>query len=602
MGKKRILFGASYSVIEPLGLLHLGGLARDLGWERKFHLVKNHNFKDFFKEVEDYKPNVVGFNVYTGNHLSLREAFKKLKKDHPEIITVVGGPHPTYFPLESAEFSDYVVMSEGFGALRKILNGEAKPGVLLANKTEDFPHPDRETFYEEYPEHAESKIKSIITMTGCPYTCTYCYNSSTPKDLENITVELAEQLAQSMGMGGRLFPRNNRSVEDIIREGTEIAERWPTKVIYSQDDVHGFDIKSWMPEFAKRWPKEVGLPYHAQMRWEMTAHESGKKRLDILREAGCFGLTLAIEAADYNIRKEVLSRPMPQELMYKGMKEIIDRGFKVRTEQITGLPYGATTFPTKMNLEADLELVELNVNLRKETGGPTMAWASTLAPYKGTKLGAYCENFGHYNGDNSDVPDTFFERSVLNFPKEWVGPVLEDLKLNKDIWLNQEELNRYRNQNAELRRIFNFVTLVPEGHRLAKSYLIGNETFNYERLGEETISHLNSIASKNPEAIAMLENIAKIKKLTRGLNGSEIRADLDNLAPYFACLPKSDLAIKRAIRYANEKGEGRLTPRILSDAIRHHLYDEVLYAVDSYDKTPDKHGRISMDERYPAKI
>ena len=87
---KRILFGASYSVIEPLGLLHLSGLARDLGLERKFHLVKDHNFESFFEAVKDFKPDVVGFNVYTGNHLQLREAFEKLKRDRPDVITVVG--------------------------------------------------------------------------------------------------------------------------------------------------------------------------------------------------------------------------------------------------------------------------------------------------------------------------------------------------------------------------------------------------------------------------------------------------------------------------------------------------------------------------------
>ena len=49
--KKRILFGASYSIIEPLGLLHLGGLARDEGWDRKYTLGKDHDFSRFFEDV-----------------------------------------------------------------------------------------------------------------------------------------------------------------------------------------------------------------------------------------------------------------------------------------------------------------------------------------------------------------------------------------------------------------------------------------------------------------------------------------------------------------------------------------------------------------------
>jgi len=603
MGKKRILFGASYSAIEPLGLLHLAGLARDEGWERTFHLVKNHNFNEFFERVEEFKPDVVGFNVYTGNHIQLAEAFKKLKKDYPNISTIVGGPHPTYFPEESKKFGDYVVMSEGFGALKKILRGEAKMGILPMESKEEFPHPDRKTFYSEYPEHGKSKIKSIITMTGCPYTCTYCYNSSTPEDLKGgISPELAEQLAKKMGIGGRLFPNNVRSVESIVKEGIEISENWPTKLLYVQDDVHGLNTKGWLQDFAFRWPKEVGLPYHAQMRWEMTANDDGKRRLDLIQKAGCFGLTLAIEAADPIIRKEVLSRAMPENLMYDGMKDIIGRGLKVRTEQITGLPYGATTERTAMNLEADLQLVELNVDLRKKTGGPNMAWASTLAPYKRTKLGSYCEEKGHYSGDNSDVPDTFFDKSVLKFPKEWVGPRLEQLKFSPSIWLDSGDLERYRDQNAELRRIFNFVTLVPEGHKLARNYLTSEEPFSYERLGRETEEHLLLLSmSQNQDAAEMLANISSIRKFaSNGKVPKEFKKSVNNLAPYFASIPKPELAIERAISYAQKKENNyELTPNILSTAIRHHLYDEVLYAVN---QPLVKSERIIVDERYPAKV
>ena len=51
--KKRLLLGAAYSVIEPLGLLHLAGFARDLGWERKIVLVKEHDFETLFARVPD---------------------------------------------------------------------------------------------------------------------------------------------------------------------------------------------------------------------------------------------------------------------------------------------------------------------------------------------------------------------------------------------------------------------------------------------------------------------------------------------------------------------------------------------------------------------
>ena len=586
--KKRILLGASYSVIEPLGLLHLGGLARDLNWDRNYHLVKNHDFESFFEHVREFKPDVVGFNVYTGNHSQLAEAYRKIKKDHPNILTIVGGPHPTYFPTESNQYSDFVVMSEGFGALRKILEGEATPGILPMSDSEKFPFPDREEFYAYSPEHARSPIKSMITMTGCPYKCTYCYNSSTPKDLgDNISPELAEQLAKSMGLGGRLFPHNVRPIEDVLAEGQELAEKWNTKVIYNQDDVFGFDEKKdgFLEKFARQWPDRVGIPFHAQMRWEMTIKDSGERRLDLIREAGGFGLTLAIEAADYTLRKEILDRAMPEETMFEGMKNVINRGFKVRTEQISGLIYGSTSKPTPMNIDADLGLVELNVRLRELSGGPTMAWASTFAPYPGSKLGnRTVEERFYYLGQGispqetlkllaDNLSETFFDKTRLRFLKEWVGPSLKDKFQDESIWLQGEELEIYRNQNAELRRIFNLVTLVPEGHVLARNYLESPEPFSYERLGKEIESHISYLSNGRGSEIKLDIENAKLIINSMNLNPEE-KNQIQILIPYFGVLPKSELAIQRYLEYGREKGFNSTT---LSTATRHHLYDNVLY-------------------------
>jgi radical SAM superfamily enzyme YgiQ (UPF0313 family) len=562
--KKRILLGASYSNIEPLGLLHLGGLARDLGWDREYCLVEDHNYAPLLDLVRSYGPEVVGFNVYTGNHLPLWSALQRLRMDHPSITVVLGGPHATYFPVESSHWSDATVMSEGFGALEQILTNDAR-GIMPMGRTHPFPMPDRERFYEGSPRHAQSKIKSVITMTGCPYTCTYCYNSSSTDDLD-VPPELAAEIAARLGKSGRLFPKNVRPVDDVVAEGREIAEKWPTEVIYFQDDVHGFDIKGWMVDFAQKWPVEVGIPYHAQMRWEMTHGTSGSERLDLLKDAGCFGMTLAIEAADPVIRDEVLSRKMDDSLVFDGMRKLVDRGFKVRTEQITGLPYGATTKPTPINLDADLGLVELNVRLKEETGGPTMAWASTLAPYKGTKLGAYCEQHGHYVGDNNDVKDTFFERSVLSFPSRWVGPIL-GVASPPEVWLVGDALETYRDQNAELRRHFNLLCEVPRGHELARRY-IEKGSYSYQSLCREITDHCRELASGHDMGI------------WKGCLSPAAHPDIKELVPYFACLPKPAEAMKKTVEYAEKNGRARIDPDVLSTAIRHHLYDNVLYFID----------------------
>ena len=574
--KKRILLGAAYSVIEPLSLLYLSGLARDEGLERRINLVKNDNYGDFFTSVRDFKPDFVGFSSFTGHHPQLFEALKKLKSDFPKTQIILGGPHATYFPFESSKYSDFVVMSEGFNALRKIIRGEASSGIMPLEKMEQFPMPDREILYRDYPEFAANPIKNIITMTGCPYSCAHCYNGSSPEDIsQGLSEDLVDRINKSVTTCGRLFPPNKRGVDEIIAEGKEIIENWPTKMIYFQDDVHGMDIKNWLPLFAERWSNEVGLPYHAQTRFEMVQDE---RRLDLLKKAGCFGLSLAIEVKDPVIRKEVLNRNTTDKMIINGMKLLTQKGFKTRTFQMIALPYGATSVETPINLDADLELVKFNVELKELYGGPTVAWASTLAPFKKTKLGIYCEKYGHFDHKGDDVPNIFFEKSILRFPKNWVGPSLQYKHDDSDVWLSASDLEKYRNQNAELRRLFNFFTSIPQGHVLAESYLKSDKPFSYERLNKDTKQHLDSLESTLTKDLT--ERIDYIQTQVNELTQDESElSTLDSLVTYFACIPKGELAMKKFVELGRQSKNG-FSPGLLTEVTRHHLYDKILYNLD----------------------
>lgn len=633
--EKRALLFANYSAIEPLGLLHLAGAARDEGWARKIMLIKDNDFSDLHDLIADYKPDVVGANIYTGWHNQAGEAFERIRQDNPGIITIAGGPQPTYSPLRAAEFADFVVMSEGFGAFKRILRGEAGQGGILTtpkiskeelqrlglenpSKHPDriFPLPDREGFYADYPEHAKSKIKSMITMTGCPYSCTYCYNSSTPGDID-LPDTLAQQLATSLGTSGRLFPSNVREMEDILREGREIAENWPAEVIYFQDDVFGFDDKKGgtLEQMANRWPDEVGMPFHAQMRFEMT---SSDKRLELIRLAGGFGLTLAIESADPVHRAEILDRRMKDQIVQEGVKKILDDyGFRLRTEQISALPTGTTSVPTPINLEADLGILKYNMDLMNSTQNGRenmMAWLSTFAPYVGTKLGNLAIQEGFYHDENNgDVPDTFFNHSVLKFMSEWAGPEIAQLRKNAAMfglkanrktlsreqveaakkaqeeydlacqklreddsaWLSEEENEHYRRQNGEFRKKFSAFLYVPEGDELARNYLTNmGEPYSYERLGREIEAHLNTRTDKI--SIELREKIASLRRMTStsAANFGESRV-LSDLAAYFAVLPNGEESMERFVAYGRSKGYSAGT---LTDSTRHGLYEDLLYS------------------------
>ena len=480
--EKRVLLAAAYSVIEPLGILHLSSVAKEEGWEVKIALSKKRDFSDLDGILEEFKPSIFGVTVYTGTHKQFFLYCKKLKEKYKDLIIVVGGPHATYFPEESLQYADYVVISEGFNSFRKILKGEVKPGIIHLTKLEKFPVADRETFYQDYLEHKKSPIKSIITQTGCPYNCTYCYNSSSLEDIRYcLSPSQHAEMGQTLYPLGKLFPRSIRSVDEIIKEVADILRVSPeTKMIYFQDDIFVNMDYEWIKEFHKKFTP-LCQPFHAQIRWEFADpnNPKNKEKLELIREAGCTGLTIAIESGDNTIRKEVLNRHMDEDLMFRVLKFLNELGFKVRTEQMLGLPLGATTEKTPINLDADLKTLELNIRLKEKTGLPTFAWASIFAPYKKTKIGDYCLKHGFYSENNQDIPTTFFERSILNFPREWVGPLLSHEM--KNVWMSENEQEEYKDKLQLLRDLFNYFASISKGHKLAKEFL-EEEIKSYQKL------------------------------------------------------------------------------------------------------------------------
>src|SRR3989344_494998 len=599
----RVLFFAKDSSIENYGIMMLMGVARDEGWERKVVLF-DESIDEVIETVDDFNPDILAGSAYTGHHKPEFEVFDRVKKDYPGIITAMGGHHATYHPRDAIRHADYVVMSEGHGVFRKMLRGELLPGIHTTPEGNDynhpdrvFPHPDRVSFYRDYPKYAKSPIKSMMTMTGCPFDCFYCFNSSKWSDIDP---DIAEERAKAKGMAGRLFPKNIRTLDALIKEGREVAELWPdTLMIYDQDDVSGiivdkFDKKgNYVPgsiqEVSEVWPREVGIPTHHQIRWELTEGDMGSRRLEFIRKMGGIGITAAIESSISVVRREVLGRNTSDELVYNGMKKLKDYGFLVRTEQISALPLGRTSQPSLINLDADIDLLRYNIDLFERTGGPDMAWVSTLAPYMKTRIyELWCKKYGYYESDDNNVPERFFARSVQRFLKEWVGPDSSVSKDDPNIWLAPDELERYRDQNAEFRRRFNFFFYVPDGDVLASNYLRNNTDYSDEVLGRETFKHLikRGLTRHPIRSVGQLFQTSKIYLSNGKFTHNPVEKEHNqDLAPYFGVLPHGEFAIRRYLNYGRNRG---FSPNVLSDATRHHLYDNVLYhnggdyKIDSY--------------------
>jgi anaerobic magnesium-protoporphyrin IX monomethyl ester cyclase len=471
---KKILLAAEDSALDPLASFYLSAVARQEGWDPKIVLSKGPKYNELQRAMDEFNPDVLGATLYTGNHEDMGLFFREAKRrSGGDLTTVVGGPHPTYFPKGCLDYADFVVAGPGFDALRRILRGTAERGIVYLEKEEGFPLSDRDDFYRDNPRHGENPIKNSITGTGCNFRCKHCYNSNNVDDVDGITGEQAEEIKATLG-SKRFWPTRQRPVDDVVAEIEYLQRISPsTKMLFLEDDIIGCNI-GWLEEFTEKY--HARLPFHANMRFELVNPNTaiGRKRVELLREAGCGGLSMAIETESETMRLEVLNRNTPEQLIFDAMGHLGEAGFKVRTYQMLGLPYGATTKETKINLDADLDTLKLNVELREKTGLPTVTWAATLVPYPGTGIEKYCLKHGFREGGTNNIvgPSTFWTESVLRHPKNWVGP---SLSAEGDFWMNSEEQGQYRAQLKNLMDHFSAFSVIPDGHNVARELLENGE-------------------------------------------------------------------------------------------------------------------------------
>jgi anaerobic magnesium-protoporphyrin IX monomethyl ester cyclase len=400
MTKGKVLFVLKWFIIEPLGIGLLSAGLKKKGFE--VDLLQIEEGVDVLSYVREYKPNIICFNIWTGSQQYFYSLNRHLKLNC-NFVSIFGGAHATFCTDDVIKQKgiDYVVKGEGDTMLPELCDdirrgfhfGDSRvervgtTGALLLNvKTppqnlDELPRPDRELLYK-YEHNRNNPIRSIMASRGCPYACTFCFNSQFNELFE----------------GKRL---RFRSMKEIIREAIDIRMTYPeTKYFFFQDDELGARKKE-LIYLADNWAY-VGVPFHAQLRVEYIDHT----RIGLLKEAGCNSVTFAIESANESTRKDILGKRFSDETIARAIKVLKHYGMRYRVENMIGIPFCDT-------MKDMWDTFQLNKSL-----GTTLSWASLCQPYPSTELGNRCVKEGIYDNDIDSIPEAFFGKTVLLFPVE----------------------------------------------------------------------------------------------------------------------------------------------------------------------------------------
>jgi len=164
-------------------------------------LIDN-TFDNISLEIEKFKPDVIGFSVYTQPYPNAISFAKKIKQKNPQIKIIVGGPHMTTLPESFDPVFDFGVMGEGEQTIVKLINSIKskkspekikglvyfKNNKLIINKRKEelsdidslFPL-DYSLLNKKYfkikfiPEIYNFGITAgMMTSIGCPFNCRFC--------------------------------------------------------------------------------------------------------------------------------------------------------------------------------------------------------------------------------------------------------------------------------------------------------------------------------------------------------------------------------------------------------------------------------------------
>ncbi len=395
----RILFVTKDFIIEPLGIMYLSAALKQAGHQTD--IIKA-DVEDVEEKVRNFAPDIIAYSIITGAHKYFRSLNLKLK-DKFNFIAIFGSSHPTFFnEFIQEDGVDIICIGEGEGAIVDLANRLRKrkdftdtPNLWVKDKgriiknpvrpladINSIVFPDRELIFDKYPKSYYNPIRGFTASRGCPYDCSFCYN------------HYLREIYRNKGQYVRI-----RTVDNLLEEILEVKNKYPTKMLFFQDDNFGIQT-DWLEEFSQKYKKLINLPFHCNERADLM----NEKVVNLLKEAGCSGVSMAIETANSYLRNQILEKNITREQIIKAAQLIKRAGIRLRTYNILGIPQGS--------VDDDFETLKLNILCKAD-----MAWSTIYQPYPKTKLGDQVIQMGLYDGDYDRILETsYFGESPLNIP------------------------------------------------------------------------------------------------------------------------------------------------------------------------------------------
>ena len=365
------------------------------------HLKHDDLFKDFLDAVENEKPQLIAFSVFSQAKFQNFDMANAVKEKFPDIPIVMGGIHVNVEPEEVFKHSktDYICLGEGEETLVELakclatgkdttniqnlaitVNGVIQKNPLRPTQhLDELPFPDWDLF-QPYPQYGPFrgelyKMALVEYSRTCPFDCHYCGNDALRGNYRDS--------GQLQGTGYR-YKTPRRWIDEL----KHLKDKYGVRILYIVDGTFAAQKSSNLEEVAELYAKEIGLPFFC----DATVFCLSPKKAKLLVDMGCSCVNMGVESGNLEYRKKYLNRTMTNEKIISSFLGAREAGLDTRSFNIIGSPY-----ETREDIMGTIEL-----NRRAQVGSISL---SIFMPYEGTPLRKMCIDDGLVDPDTPIAGD-----------------------------------------------------------------------------------------------------------------------------------------------------------------------------------------------------